>query len=74
MAEEHVRLELGFKGGQIMGALVDPKEADELERRLAGSGDGTAELTVEDGRCVVVLAHVLYVKRFSRESRVGFGA
>ena len=74
MAEEHVRLEIGFQGGQVMGVQVSSAEADELERQLASGGDGTAGLDVEDGRGVVVLSHVLYVKRFARESRVGFGA
>jgi hypothetical protein len=74
MAEEHVRLEIGFQGGQVMGVQVSSAEADELERQLASGGDGTAGLDVEDGRCIVVLSHVLYVKRFARESRVGFGA
>ncbi len=73
MTEEFVRLEIGFQGGQVMGAQVSSSEADELEERLAAGKDGTANLAVEDGRCVVVLSHVLYVKRFARESRVGFG-
>ena len=74
MAEEQVRLEIGFQGGQVMGVQVSSADADDLERQLAAGGDGTAGLDVEDGRCIVVLSHVLYVKRFARESRVGFGA
>ncbi len=74
MSEEQVRLEIGFQGGQVMGVQVSSADADELESQLASGGDGTAGLDVEDGRCIVVLSHVLYVKRFARESRVGFGA
>ena len=72
MADERIRVELGFEGGQIMGAQVPVADAERLERQLASGGVGTVELDVEDGRIVVVLAHVLYVKRFSKESRVGF--
>jgi len=72
MADERIRIELGFEGGQIMGAQVPVADAERLERQLASGGVGTVELDVEDGRIVVVLARVLYVKRFSKESRVGF--
>lgn len=72
MADERIRIELGFEGGQIMGAQVPVADAEQLERQLASGGAGTVELDVEDGRIVVVLAHVLYAKRFSKGSRVGF--
>ena len=72
MAEERVRIELGFDGGQIMGALVDLKTADELERVLGDERNGAFALEAEDGRYTVSLQRVVYVKRFSREGRVGF--
>ena len=74
MSDERVRIELGFEGGQIMGLHVTVADADRLERGLAESAAGSVELGIEDGRCIVVLARVSYLKRFSRESRVGFGA
>jgi hypothetical protein len=70
---ERIRIEIGFVGGTILGAQVTPDEAERLQRKLESGGDGTVELTIEDGTCVVVCGHVLYLKRFSRESRVGFG-
>jgi len=72
MAEERVRIELGFEGGQIMGAQVPLADAERLQRHLEASGTGTVELDVEDGRVVIVPARVNYLKRFSKESRVGF--
>jgi hypothetical protein len=72
VADERVRIEIGFEGGQIMGAQVPADDADRLERHLASASGGTVEVHVEDGRVVVALARVLYVKRFSKESRVGF--
>jgi hypothetical protein len=68
-----VQIEVGFDGGQIMIARVPPESVDELERALA-SGDGLVALDAEDGRYAVAVRKVVYVKRFARESRVGFGA
>ena len=68
-----VRIEIGFDGGQIMSALVEGDGADRLEHALA-DGPPTLVLDTEDGRYTVVLSRVAYVKRFARESRVGFGA
>ncbi len=75
MADERVRIEIGFDGGQIMGALVSAASADELEQALAVPDPrGTLVLEADDGRYTVTLGRVVYVKRFARESRVGFGA
>jgi hypothetical protein len=71
---EHVRVEIAFDGGQIMGALLAPSAADELESNLASGGTGSLSLEAADGRYTVALGRIVYVKRFSRESRVGFGA
>ena len=81
MAEgERVRIEIAFDGGQIMSALVSSAGADALEQALgsaellAGSGNAALPLEAEDGRYTVALRRVVYVKRYARESRVGFGA
>jgi hypothetical protein len=77
---ERVRVEIAFDGGQIMGAIVTSASADALEQALgaadlrAGSGDAALSLDAEDGRYTIALQRVVYVKRFARESRVGFGA
>lgn len=70
---DSVRIELCFDGGQIMGATVTVKGADELERALATDAGGTLMLDSSDGRYTVVLGRVVYMKRYARESRVGFG-
>ncbi len=74
MAEEQVRIEIAFDGGQIMGAYVELSAADELERSLGEGRDGAVALDAEDGRYTVVLRRVVYVKRFVREGRVGFSS
>ena len=77
---ERVRIEIAFDGGQIMGALVSPESADALEQALgsaelrAGTGEAALALEAEDGRYTIALQRVVYVKRFARESPVGFGS
>ena len=72
MAEERVRIEVAFDGGQIMGAYVELSAADALERALDEGRDGSVALEAEDGRYTVALRRVVYLKRYSREGRVGF--
>jgi len=70
---ESVRVEIGFDGGQNMSAIVTVEAADALERALVASASGTLALDAEDGRYTVALSRVVYVKRFAREAKVGFG-
>ena len=72
-SSERTRIEVGFAGGQIMAATVHAEAAEALEQALANGGDGSFPLEADDGRYTVVLGRVVYVKRFARESRVGFG-
>jgi hypothetical protein len=67
-----VRLEIAFDGGQITGALVSVASAEELERALSDGADGMVALDASDGKYLVPLRRVVYVKRFARESHVGF--
>jgi hypothetical protein len=77
---ERVRIEIAFDGGQIMSALVAAASANALEEALgsadlrAGTGEAALSLEAEDGRYTIALQRVVYVKRYARESRVGFGA
>ena len=74
MAEDFVRIEVALDGGQILSALVTAESADALDRALRAGSAGTVELSSEDASIVLVLPRVLYVKRFARETRVGFKA
>jgi hypothetical protein len=69
--EDRVRIEVGFDGGQVMSAFVETEAADALEKSL-DSGVGTFQIEAENGRYSVAVARIVYVKRFSREGRVGF--
>jgi hypothetical protein len=72
--DERIRLEVAFESGAIVGILVPPEAADELERALAAPTQDVISVEADDGRYTIALRRVLYVKRFARESRVGFGA
>jgi hypothetical protein len=73
MVDEQVRIEIGFEGGTIFAAQVSVQDAERLQRKLEAGGDGTVDIQLEDGTCLVVVSRILYLKRFARESRVGFG-
>ena len=72
MADEFVRVEIGFEGGQILSWLVTVESADALDRHLGAGGSGTLTLDSQEGDVTLVLTRLLYVKRYRREARVGF--
>ena len=76
MADERVRIEIGFAGGQIVASFVEGHSADALESALGSTGAGgpVVVLETEDGPLHVVVAHVAYYKRIVRAGRVGFGS
>jgi len=76
VADERVRIEIGFAGGQIVGSFVEARSADELEAALGATGAGkpVVVLETEDGPLHVVVAQVAYYKRIVRAGRVGFGS
>ena len=75
MADEpdSVRIELAFDGGPGLSALVTVQGADELERALATQAGGTVMLDSRTAATPSSSARVVYMKRYARESRVGFG-
>jgi hypothetical protein len=73
-SQERVRIEVGFDGGQVMNALVAIDGADALERAFAASSEAVVTLEAEDGIYHVALRRVVYVTRYAREGRVGFGS
>lgn len=74
MTETRTRIEIGFDGGQIMSTLVSIADADRLEQQVATGDESGFMLEAEDGRYTIALRRVVYVKRFAREGRVGFGS
>jgi hypothetical protein len=70
---DSVRIEIAFEGGQIIAAVVAQETADGVERALAAGSQASLQLDTDDGRLTVVLPQIVYVKRYARESSVGFG-
>jgi hypothetical protein len=68
---DQVRIEIGFDGGQSLSMLVSLESADELARGIGE--DGSVTLDAEDASYIVALRRVVYLRRFRREARVGFG-
>jgi hypothetical protein len=69
---EKIRIQIAFEGGQNVGALVSAETADALALAMAGE-QRTFDLETEDGTYVLSLAKVVYVRRSSRETHIGFG-
>ena len=44
MADERIRIEIGFDGGQVMGAFVDETTADKLEQAIGDDRKGKVSL------------------------------
>jgi hypothetical protein len=71
VADERIRIEIGFAGGQTVGAVVEPGAFEALKSGLADP-DGVVEVEAEDGTFLLPSRSVAYVKRWSRESQIGF--
>jgi hypothetical protein len=71
---DRIRIEIAFDGTQVLSVLVPQQTAEDLDRALAGDHDSSYSFEAEDGRYTVLIKRVVYVKRFARESRVGFGS
>lgn len=73
MAEnDSVRLEIAFEGGQTIGGTVTPAIADAFQTALGGNG-AVFELDALEGNFLVALGKVVYVKRLSGGTQIGFG-
>jgi len=71
---ERIRVEIAFDGQQVLSLYVPLATAEEIDRALSGDRDGSVSFDADDGRYTLVLKRVVYVKRYGRESRVGFGS
>lgn len=71
---DRIRIEIAFEGAQGLSVFVTGAVADGLDRALAGDSDGGFSFEAEDGHYTVAVDKIVFVKRYARESRVGFGA
>jgi hypothetical protein len=73
VTNDRLRLEIAFEGTQVLNVYVPTATADDIDRAMAGAHDSLS-FEAEDGRYTIAVRKVVFVKRFARESRVGFGA
>jgi len=66
------KISIGFDGGQVLSARVQPDQLAELRQALGS--DGWHDLTAEDGTVALNLKRVLYVLVDHEDHRVGFGS
>ncbi len=71
---DRIRLEIAFEGAHVLTVYVLPGVAEDLDRALGDGSEGAFSFEAEDGRYSVAVRKIVFVKRFARESRVGFGA
>jgi hypothetical protein len=71
--DDQVRIEIGYEGGHVSASMVSAASADELDTRLDENTGGVVLLEADDATITVVLGRVAYVRRFARDSQVGFG-
>ena len=72
-ADERVRIEIAFEGGQTIGGAVSADALQKLRDALAAGPDGVVELEAEDSTYLIPVRAVVYVKRSSRDTHIGFG-
>jgi hypothetical protein len=72
--EKPQKISIGFEGGQILGARVQPAALAELRKLLNAENPGWHDLTAEDGTVALHLKRVVYVLVDHEEHRVGFGS
>ncbi len=69
--EKPQKISIGFLGGQVLSARVNPQELTRLRQAL---GDpGWHDFTAEDGTVALDLSKIVYVLVDDEEHRVGFG-
>jgi hypothetical protein len=73
MAERARRIDIGFKGGQVLPCRVKQEAWDGLRKALSdSSSDRWYELETQDSQVAIDLAQVVYVRLDTEDQKVGF--
>jgi hypothetical protein len=73
MTDESRRIDIGFKGGQVLPARVKQTSFDELHEALGDErSEPWFELETVDSKVSVDLSEVVYVRVDTEAQRVGF--
>jgi hypothetical protein len=71
MADDTKRIDIGFKGGQVLPTRVADADFQGLKQALE-SGSGWHSLKTVDSEVSLYLAEVVYVRVDTEDQRVGF--
>jgi hypothetical protein len=73
MAEPALRIDIGFKGGQVLPCRVKQESWESLRKALEdASSERWHELETVDSQVAIDLAEVVYVRLDTEEQKVGF--
>jgi hypothetical protein len=73
MAEPARRIDIGFKGGQVLPCRVKQEAWDALRKALEdASSERWHELETADSQVAIDLAQVVYVRLDTEDQKVGF--
>jgi hypothetical protein len=73
MAEPARRIDIGFKGGQVLPCRVNQEAWDGLRKALSdSSSERWYELETQDSQVSIDLAQVVYVRLDTEDQKVGF--
>jgi hypothetical protein len=73
MAEPARRIDIGFKGGQVLPCRVKQEAWDGLRKALSdSSSERWYELETQDSQVSIDLAQVVYVRLDTEDQKVGF--
>jgi hypothetical protein len=73
MAEPARRIDIGFKGGQVLPCRVQQESWEALRKSLEDpSSERWHELETVDSQVAIDLAEVVYVRLDTEEQKVGF--
>ncbi|HTU15534.1 MAG TPA: hypothetical protein VMF31_10075 [Solirubrobacterales bacterium] len=65
------KIEIGFEGGQVVPVRIDEAALEGLRTALK-SGDGSHEISYEEGTLILDLGKVIFLRITSNATKVGF--
>ena len=71
MADERVKVDIGFTGGQVLALRIDPSNFEELRKAVEGERR-FYDLDAGDSNVTLDLSQVVYLRVETEDHRVGF--
>ena len=71
MADQRVKVDIGFTGGQVLALRIDPGNFEELRKAVEGD-TRFYDLNAGDSNVTLDLSQVVYLRVETEDHRVGF--